>query len=394
MKPENVYLEPVSFWDYATISMACPTRNRCVLDDSDDFLMMELRGENTHLELMRVGRVSRQEVAEVLGGYMTPDQFEMGHYPLTLHSGDLPEGIEPERKKLKEHVDSIYTLLPELPVSHFGHPYWNGLIDQFRANQLKWRTQRQEQDDSSTSSDGRETPVNANRVRQNGAATTLAGKLYANMFGSLPNVTMLHPRWADFQHVRPILDRELQPRRKQKPRVLLVESDYEERIACKRVLESDAEIETLSAFKVQYGDHVRFDEKFDFCFMDLSWLDMNKFVAMYERLATRIKPGGKVVAFHASDILRTLTDKSVREVVALAPANGITTLHFSGSRQVAAVIDLYKNGLQQLASKKRGRSIAVAALMSRLSSKSYRANRTAAALHAYDVPEACTSITI
>ena len=394
MKPENVYLEPVSFWDYSTISMACPTLDRCILSDSDDFLMMELRGEKTHLELMRIGHVSKEEIAEVLGSYMTPDQFEMGHYSLTLHSGELPNNVDLYREKLKEYVDSIYDLLPELPVSHFEHPYWTGLIDQFKANQLQWRIDREKRDFELASPDKSRISEAPKRTPITQASTSLAGRLYGNMFGSLPHVTMLHPRWADFRHVLPILDSELQASQGRVPHVLLVESDYEERVISKRVMESDAKIENISAFKLQHGDHVKFAERFDFCFMDLSWPDMNNFVLMYERLLTRIRPGGKVVAFHASDILRSFTDKSVREVISLVPANGIPNLYFSGSPQVADVIDSYRRGLQRLVSMKRGRSVAVASLMTGLSAKSYRANRAASSLPSHEVPEGCTSITI
>src|SRR5215216_6099617 len=43
MRPERVLKDMVTFWDYGIISEACPTAPRCVIADSDEFLMTELR---------------------------------------------------------------------------------------------------------------------------------------------------------------------------------------------------------------------------------------------------------------------------------------------------------------------------------------------------------------
>lgn len=391
MKPENVYLEPISFWDYATVSMACPTKSRCVIGDSDDFLMMELRGQDTALESMRIGRISKDEVAEVLGGYMTADQFEMGHYPLTLHCGELPDDIDQSRAKLKKHLDSIYERLPDLPVSHFGHPYWNGLIDQFKANQVQWRQQNEQVLDELAQE---ETDGSDGAMRQLNGSAAIGERIYANMFGSLPNVTMLHPRWADLQHVRSLLDNALSANIGRKIRVLLVESDREGRFLWKRVLQADIDCETVSAYSILHGGKKHHSKKFDVCFLDLSWVDMNNLVAIYAVVRDRMTPAGKLIAYHASGILRTLTDKSVRELLALTPSNGKVSVYFSGSRKIASLLDSYEAGLRKIASKKRGRGVLAATLMMKLAARSYRANHSAADRPAHEVPECATAITI
>ncbi len=395
MKPENVYLDPISFWDYATISMACPTTERCVLGDSDDFLMMELRGRDTFLELMRIGRVSQTEIAEVLGGYMTADQFELGRFPLTLHSGELPREVESARGQLREYLDEVYDLLPPYPVSHFDHPYWTGLINQFKVNQQEWHRQREQEAAAPAENAAQEEKTEgAHSAWRLNDTSQVGRKLYTNMFGSMPDVTMMHPRWADFQHVMTLLNAQLEPGEGRVFNVLLVESESEDRVIWKRVMRENIECERISAYTLLNGGVLTGSKKFDLCLLDLSWADMNDLVAMHDRVVGKIKPEGKLIAFHASSVLRTLTDKSVQELTSLVPPNCKATLFFSGSQKVAAVIDKYTQGLQRIADKQRGRSLSVASLMAKLAARSYNANSIAAKQRAHDVPECCTAITI
>ena len=55
MKPERVLMDPVAIWDYGTISEACPTSPLSVIADSDEFLMLELRGRNVACEQLELG---------------------------------------------------------------------------------------------------------------------------------------------------------------------------------------------------------------------------------------------------------------------------------------------------------------------------------------------------
>src|SRR5262249_10310530 len=55
MKPERVLTDPVAIWDYGTISEACPTSPLSVITDSDEFLMLELRGRNVASDQLELG---------------------------------------------------------------------------------------------------------------------------------------------------------------------------------------------------------------------------------------------------------------------------------------------------------------------------------------------------
>ena len=92
MRPERVLTEMPTFWDYGVISEYCPTVTPCVLGDSDDFLMAELRSEGTFRELLSLGWPSAAEIAADLSSFTTKDHRDYGRHPLILHAGEILTG--------------------------------------------------------------------------------------------------------------------------------------------------------------------------------------------------------------------------------------------------------------------------------------------------------------
>src|SRR5262249_25612122 len=101
MRPDRYVAEPNSYWDHGLIKEFCPATGHFVLGDSDEFLMLELRGENVAGDQIRVGQMDASEIARNLTSFLTPYQKEMVSFPLTLHATDLPADIEDARAKLK-----------------------------------------------------------------------------------------------------------------------------------------------------------------------------------------------------------------------------------------------------------------------------------------------------
>ena len=130
MRPERILTEMPTFWDYGVISEFCPTVKPCVFDDSDDFLMGELRTEGTFRELLRLGWPTVDEIAHDLSSFITHDHRVYGRYSLVVHSGDLPANIERAKAELQRFQDQIYARLTP-PVSHRNHPFWAPIIPLF-----------------------------------------------------------------------------------------------------------------------------------------------------------------------------------------------------------------------------------------------------------------------
>jgi hypothetical protein len=149
MRPERVITELPSFWDYGVITEVCPGATPCVLGDSDDFLMAELRTESTARELLHLGWPEIDEIVTDLSSYTTQEHHDYGRHTLVLHSRDLPPSLPSAKAAFSEFVDGIYRRLSP-PISHVGHPFWDASFPIFQRlyaaqkRQLEEREKRKE----------------------------------------------------------------------------------------------------------------------------------------------------------------------------------------------------------------------------------------------------------
>jgi hypothetical protein len=124
MRPEVALSDLSTFWDWGIVYDFCPSQRLTVLGDSDDFLMLELRAEAAHLNLMRVGPTAPETAAARMLGYITHYQIDAGRYPLTLHSRDLPPATASAHAALQRFVDEQSRYLTLKPKDHRNHPDW------------------------------------------------------------------------------------------------------------------------------------------------------------------------------------------------------------------------------------------------------------------------------
>jgi hypothetical protein len=136
MRPERVLTEMPTFWDYGVISEYCPGIKPCVLADSDEFLMAELRTFNTFSELLHLGWPSVDEIAADLSFFTTQDHRDYGRHSLVLHSADLPANFDQQRQDFDLFIDKIYQKLSP-PISYKDHHFWAALFPQFAARQAE-----------------------------------------------------------------------------------------------------------------------------------------------------------------------------------------------------------------------------------------------------------------
>lgn len=125
MRPERYVAEPNSYWDHGLMREFFPTAEHCVIGDSDEFLMLELRGSDVAREQLQPGWPDPAEIARNTISFMTAYQRDMARYPLSLHSGDVPVGIDEARRELRSFVDTVLSHLPAKLPSHLNHPQWN-----------------------------------------------------------------------------------------------------------------------------------------------------------------------------------------------------------------------------------------------------------------------------
>ncbi|HUC62607.1 MAG TPA: hypothetical protein VMF53_11690 [Alphaproteobacteria bacterium] len=124
MRPERWNRTPNCFWDYGTVSELCPNATPCVLGDSDDFLMIELRSEATYDDGLRVGWPDLDTIGKKLASFVTRDHTVYGKHQMVLHARDLPPGTDEARARLKAFVAEAFTHFEGREVSYVGHPFW------------------------------------------------------------------------------------------------------------------------------------------------------------------------------------------------------------------------------------------------------------------------------
>ena len=123
MRPTRHVEEMRTFWDFGAASEFCPDTPPCVLGNSDEYLMLELRPRGEGRDLLRLGTPDAERVAAMIGSVLTRDQREFSRYELILHAGDLPP-LGNARLKLKDFSDRFHAALPRDPAAHVDHPMW------------------------------------------------------------------------------------------------------------------------------------------------------------------------------------------------------------------------------------------------------------------------------
>src|SRR5262249_42425307 len=123
LRPERYLSEPNSYWDFGLIWEYCPKSEVCVIGDSDEFLMMELREKSVAEDQVVPGPPNKQEIAERMVTWVTPYQQHFLNFPLTLHDHDLPATVKDARLNLRSFVDEVMSKVPPLP-SHIKHSQW------------------------------------------------------------------------------------------------------------------------------------------------------------------------------------------------------------------------------------------------------------------------------
>ena len=124
MRPETALTDINTFWDWGIVYEFCPSRRLTVLDDSDEFLMLELRNEAAHRDLVRPGPTNPQTAAAGMRGYITQYQLDNARFGLTLHAQALPPAIDEARASLRAFFDELLRQLQGHVPDHRNHPQW------------------------------------------------------------------------------------------------------------------------------------------------------------------------------------------------------------------------------------------------------------------------------
>jgi len=132
--------------DYGFLELVCPGGHYSVLQDSDDFLMVELQEQDSETALLRPAQkfASREKAIESkisdivanAGGWATAEHRRAVTHTLLFHSEDLPATIEEQLSEFDQHMARMLNdMPPPFPVSR--HFHWLAALRDYRSRMFR-----------------------------------------------------------------------------------------------------------------------------------------------------------------------------------------------------------------------------------------------------------------
>lgn len=361
MKPERVVTEMRTFWDYGVVSEFCPTTKPCVLDDSDDFMMIELRTRMTAYQQLALGWPSVEQIAATLSAFVTQDQKDMGLHSLVLHSRDLPESTELAKTQLNEFVKSVYQGMPETAVDHQDHKFWVYHYELYQRSRAEFfERHRAAGRQLSTQPLGKRSsyePPPLRRLSMGTLCRNALRTLYEEGVGRLPNVRRWHPYWPDMKYVTRLLGQALQGG---KTKTFLVYSDdpiiarmvesasaMHEKISVDTLMEVDYGSNEPTSLSESEGGNVKFgsvqsepnhrsaisrnESEFDVCVCELNLGDLRRFRSIYQKIRPRMRRGAKLLVLYRHSALYSRSNLDLELIENAFPIMDQSRIYFAGS---------------------------------------------------------------
>jgi hypothetical protein len=125
IRPE-VPLGLVSFHcDYGFVPTLVPSGQLTILDDSDQFFILELQAREQENWMLRCGQATPRQIAQELSTWTTAEHRRFAADDLVFHSGDIPAATDNARGGLATFMSQLQAGLSAVPpLSHVDHFYW------------------------------------------------------------------------------------------------------------------------------------------------------------------------------------------------------------------------------------------------------------------------------
>jgi hypothetical protein len=342
-RPQRVPAQPVTFWDYGVLSEVCPDAELCVLGDSDDFLMLELRAQGGMGDWLKLGWLDKDEIANHLSQWSTRDQRRCGAYTLTLHRGDLPANLEDGIQALELYYRDVERRLAPEPRDHQNHYIWTTVQDCHKV----WQSSR----------GGARAPSGAPAVQvvsqrslfrltaslakelarsfARGGGSSAYRRLhdifragYRRLYGQLPDAGVFHPCRSDLVHVVS----HLRDSAARSQRALSVCSIAGSAVAS-QLSQWFPEVVTTTPEEVLNDRSLQAlaqDGPFDVCFLELTRDEFFAFSQMHQRLRALMRPKAEIIALYRTRGFDRVSQRDLALIYRGLPGSDLPELEFKG----------------------------------------------------------------
>jgi len=194
VRPETANFEISSSFDYSFIPKMCPSGRILTLVDSDEYFVAEMQTRDHEHDKLIPGPLGKAELAAQLSEWTTAQHRANAAQTVVFHAAAEPADLATAVAEADRYIAGVAELLSPEPQPHRGHRYWIGSIAVNRA-----RTGR-----ALSREDWQFLLEEALPKRR---LARLALRLRLRIFGTLPEATLLHPRWPDYQLLCGVLEK-------------------------------------------------------------------------------------------------------------------------------------------------------------------------------------------
>ena len=139
IKPETMSYQIGSSCDYSFIPAMCPSGNIAIINDSDDYLVVELQGKHQQQNFIHWGRYQRNRLTRLLAQWTTIQHRANAEHVIYFHTKELSQSnLTTAEKNLEAFLAPIKQKLQgHRTQPHYNHPYWRGAIKSFQKQREK-----------------------------------------------------------------------------------------------------------------------------------------------------------------------------------------------------------------------------------------------------------------
>jgi hypothetical protein len=314
--------------DYSFIPEMCPSGNVVALTDSDDYLVVEMQPRNHESKFLLPGPIEARPLADSLSEWTTAQHRGNIANTLVYHAAELPPLLPEATAQADGFLAEVRSLLSPEPHPFRHHHYWIGSLASNRA-QTRRPLSREDWEF-----------LLGERAPRGGLAVIL-WRLRTKLFGSPPDVTLLHPRWPDYGLPLAALKKIIA----QNGRTLLVAQ--QPATFARWLTRSAGEIYTLDSARLL---ELPLDEErplagsFNACLMILNEGRLKSADEFIARAAPLLAPGGQIMILvanergfaHAAMFGREFAQQSAR---LLDTAAWVTDIHYVPASRLRWAID-------------------------------------------------------
>ena len=285
IRPEVSDFVVGSSCDYSFIPEMCPSGNVVALTDSDDYLVVEMQPREHESKWLLPGPIEPHSLADSLSEWTTAQHRGNVAHTLVYHAAERPASLAQAVAEADAFVGKVRGMLSAEPHPYRHHHYWIGSIASNRA-----RTRRPLSKEDWQFLLGEATP--------GGGLARKLWQLRAKLFGSVPDVTRLHPRWPDFGLPAAALRKIIAAN----GRTLLVAR--QPGVFARWLTRSAGDIFTLEADRLHELPrdlYLPLVASFDACLMVLSEGMLRSANDLIARVGPLLRPGGQIIIMVANE---------------------------------------------------------------------------------------------